>query len=365
MKKNNKGFTLIELIIAISILGIVTTIGYTTLNNTNNSISEQKIVTAGQLDINLVNKYLTKDLEQCKTFNGPINIYNKPSNIKSAYKFELNEGTNKIEYEVNIFEENGKDYYKLSRISNQSNIDIISKQRSNEVNPVKIKNELSDSVFDVEIEYIEDEGKNSKAYEFTVASIVSDIIIAQNVPQIDTSKNRGSIGFQFYNPEIDGKNIQIVPTGSQNENPEKVLEIDKKATDKGISAKREFDIEMSITGGNNNGKLDAQMDTLGPKGSNGKFVVDKDIFGKNFATDIIVINISDNIQLKNLLINNKKPVCRNSTCKYDEQNDIYAKGEHIFIFDETTNLKISAKMKVIDDSIIGTHSITISAGKSK
>ena len=65
MKKlNNKGITILELIISIFILTTVIFIGYKIINKSIITIKDQGNINKGQLTINDLNKYLTKDLEQ-------------------------------------------------------------------------------------------------------------------------------------------------------------------------------------------------------------------------------------------------------------------------------------------------------------
>lgn len=65
MKKlNNKGITILELIISIFILTTVIFIGYKIINKSTITIKDQGHINKGQLTINDLNKYLTKDLEQ-------------------------------------------------------------------------------------------------------------------------------------------------------------------------------------------------------------------------------------------------------------------------------------------------------------
>ena len=65
MKKiNNKGFTLLELIIAMSILTSVMFIGYNIFNKNSTLMHTQININKGQSNMNDINEYLTKDLEQ-------------------------------------------------------------------------------------------------------------------------------------------------------------------------------------------------------------------------------------------------------------------------------------------------------------
>lgn len=64
MKKNNRGFTVIELIIAISIFSIIIAIGYNLIIKYNKTVNEQQTTSSAQMFINNINKYMTKDLEK-------------------------------------------------------------------------------------------------------------------------------------------------------------------------------------------------------------------------------------------------------------------------------------------------------------
>lgn len=64
IKKNNKGFTLLELLISIFILTTVIFIGYRVINKSTIDIKNQSNINKGQLTMNDMNEYLTKDLER-------------------------------------------------------------------------------------------------------------------------------------------------------------------------------------------------------------------------------------------------------------------------------------------------------------
>lgn len=66
IKKNNKGFTLLELLISIFILTTVIFIGYRVINKSTIDIKNQSNINKGQLTVNDMNKYLTKDLERAR-----------------------------------------------------------------------------------------------------------------------------------------------------------------------------------------------------------------------------------------------------------------------------------------------------------
>ena len=54
--KNNKGFTLIEMIIAMTIFGIVISLGYGIFNSSQKAFTEQSEVFNSQTTMNLINK---------------------------------------------------------------------------------------------------------------------------------------------------------------------------------------------------------------------------------------------------------------------------------------------------------------------
>lgn len=107
MKKiSNKGFTLIELIIAISIFSVVILIGYRIINGINKSVHENQTVHESQLSINIINKYLTNDLEKSKNI---VSDYSKQDS-KGVYTYiietsnfnENNSVINYVKYDVNL-----------------------------------------------------------------------------------------------------------------------------------------------------------------------------------------------------------------------------------------------------------------------
>lgn len=89
-KNNNKGFTLLELLISIFILTTVIFIGYNIINKSTTYIQNRKNIHEGQLAVNDINVYLTDDLEHAESVT-----------ISSNYLDEINTSTN------NSTEENG------------------------------------------------------------------------------------------------------------------------------------------------------------------------------------------------------------------------------------------------------------------
>ena len=147
-KRGNQGFTLIEMIIAISIFTIVIGMGYTVLNKANVSMGEQQVITNGQMNANLVNKYLTKDLEQSKE---EIEI---PTDTSGDYKYTINDISNPIIYYIVKSED--KKYYDFIRESSEGEIEIITKQSMNSESPLTISsNSSNNNIYEVKLEYKE------------------------------------------------------------------------------------------------------------------------------------------------------------------------------------------------------------------
>lgn len=164
---NRKGFTLVELMIAISILGIVFSIGYGIINSSNKYIKEQSDIFSGQMSVNTAFSFITKDLEQSKSFEGPLdmsgrlldesrnelqNLVNRTYTTKTEeyyYKIITNDTVSTtIEYKVIIHKDEQRNKYDYDVVrkkisgSNVEEVEILSKQPIN----------FSDNGLDVTIE---------------------------------------------------------------------------------------------------------------------------------------------------------------------------------------------------------------------
>lgn len=163
--KNQKGFTLVELIIAISIMSIVIGLGYNVVNKITIASKSQSKVTDNQLNANLINKYVTKDLEVCKTFKGPAE-----SSVGTEYEFIINEGSNEIKYKVSTELKGSKEVYNLTRYNNGTEIDLITSQPKISEKPFYIsESEENQNLYLVQLDNIKE---SSGKYEFEVSSRV-------------------------------------------------------------------------------------------------------------------------------------------------------------------------------------------------
>ena len=138
MKKiNNKGFTLLELIIAMSILTSVMFIGYNIFNKNSTLMHTQININKGQSNMNDINEYLTKDLEQTTSIelkidgvvvaDTKVNVEQKSTdkvleNAKQEIEDRLSKNNNfNYEYKLRLNDENKFSVYKVN-IENKNKI---------------------------------------------------------------------------------------------------------------------------------------------------------------------------------------------------------------------------------------------------
>ncbi|MGL5713107.1 MAG: PulJ/GspJ family protein [Paraclostridium sp.] len=184
MRKSNKGFTILEVIIAMSILSVVVFVGYRVINGSNKSINSQQVTTNGQLGVNNVNKYLTKDLE-----NSDIESFKELDDTNlTLSEYEYNIGS--IIYRVN--KNTVKKTYTITRINSSEEIQLISNQPISSNAPLEITKDNTDkSIYHVKVDYKE---KKSKIYEFSVTP--RNYTILSEGPQVEDEKE-GDIEFLY------------------------------------------------------------------------------------------------------------------------------------------------------------------------
>lgn len=160
---NKKGFTLVELLIAIAILGVITPIGYNVINGTGKTIKNQQVTTTGQLTTNIINKYLTKDLENIpqddnRYFSKNINL-NSDKISSYTYSIKTNgvsEGVDEngnaiqiklIKYKVEINKKNNN--YSVIREAYENETDTNHKSQIELISNQPIKYDKSNLPFEV------------------------------------------------------------------------------------------------------------------------------------------------------------------------------------------------------------------------
>lgn len=237
MKKiNNKGFTLLELIIAMSILTSVMFIGYNIFNKNSTLMHTQININKGQSNMNDINEYLTKDLEQTTSIelkidgvvvaDTKVNVeqkstdkvlenakqeiedrLSKNNNFNYEYKLRLNDENKFSVYKVNIENKNKSIRYTLSLTDkNGVKVDFVNKEllKEGEV-PFYI---IGDDPYKVIMGY-SDKKNNFNLHEFEVASrIKQDLVVGEITPNPPT-----------VTPEEPDDNPPTVTPGEPDDNP--------------------------------------------------------------------------------------------------------------------------------------------------
>lgn len=215
MKKfNNKGLTLLELIIAMSILTSVMFIGYNIFNKYSTLMHTQVNINKGQLNMNTINEYLTKDLEQTTSIelkidgvvvaDTKVDVEQKSTdkvlesakqkiedrlsannNFNYEYKLRFNDESKFSIYKVNIEKNNKAIKYTVSLTDkNGTKVDFINKEllREKEV-PFYI---MGDDPYKVSMGYSDKKNKFN-LHEFEVTSrIKQDLVAGEVMPQPPT-----------------------------------------------------------------------------------------------------------------------------------------------------------------------------------
>lgn len=252
-KNNNKGFTLIELIIAMSILSIVLAIGYNIINKSGSIINLQQYITQNQSVANLVNTYISKDIEESKS------VSEKEKINDITYRYIITKVNKSIEYKIELGNKKGKKVYNLIRNDGNSSIEIISNQIRDGDEPFLIKLK-SNGNYEVEISY--SENNKPKEYLFDVSSRLS----ANNNGEDSSGEDENEGGYDDNSqnikpspddmpslPEEVGPNIHYIGFWMANSDIQKQNNIYTwidNNVEKGSSNKQENSISASISPGN-------------------------------------------------------------------------------------------------------------------
>lgn len=202
-KRNSRGFTLMELLIAISILTLVISMGYKIINSVNLSTKNQQTIRTNQSSINLVNQYLTKDIEES------ISISSRNVITDSSYKYTIYNKDESIDYIIENSVHKGKEVYSLIRTSDRGTVNIVENQERYNNTPFLINIKEGSGVYEVLVNY--KENKNQKNYSFDVSSRINfikndatepDIGEKPQIPTIppEVSVNTKYIGFYTATP---------------------------------------------------------------------------------------------------------------------------------------------------------------------
>lgn len=185
MKLNNKGFTLIEVIIAMAIMTSIIFIGYQVINKTDNLRRDQMIVSNIQNGANNLKRYITKDVKESKSVyikyvkeNLDLKESEKVNNLYKViqseinnkdyieYKYIINTKGKEVNYIVQVIKDENKNkkLYSIYREEEKVSFSLIEKQPLSD-NMIPLKITEKDGLYDVQLNYIKD---NTKVYSFDV-----------------------------------------------------------------------------------------------------------------------------------------------------------------------------------------------------
>ena len=173
IKGNNKGFTLLELLVSIFILTTVIFLGYRVINKSTIDIKNQSNINKGQLTMNDMNEYLTKDLERAS------NVV-----ISSNYPMEQNILTDDSTQENTITNE--KLETEFTRYLDETENDLSTEKKfiySYNIDYKKDENNIKKIIYNVEI--IKD--KNNYKYSI-LREATNEILITFITNEILTEK---------------------------------------------------------------------------------------------------------------------------------------------------------------------------------
>ena len=157
-KNNNKGITLVEIIIALSIVGFVITASYKVIIGISKFINIQKEVNLNVSNMNLLNKYLVNDIEQSKSISD-LEILDDTS-----YKYTIVRNDTNIEYIVKKNKHKNKTNYDVIRKKGPTEVTIIERLRSCEDSPFLINKLKYDGGYKVSISYKCDDKNKEKVF---------------------------------------------------------------------------------------------------------------------------------------------------------------------------------------------------------
>ena len=161
MKKDNKGMTVIEVIIVLAIIAVVVSIGYRILNNNTLFSKEQSNISKDNHAVTALETYLIKDIERSEDVRYIEN--------EQKYIIDINDN-NKIEYKINI-NKNKELYITRSEIKNSkitSEIELISKIKIDSNQPFTIDDNkmLGEQNYTITL----DTQQNKEPYTIQIAS---------------------------------------------------------------------------------------------------------------------------------------------------------------------------------------------------
>lgn len=301
-KSDNKGFTLVEVIIAITILSAIIASGYKIIIGISIFINSQKNITSNMATANLVNKYLTKDIEKSKSISDIKIISN------TSYKYTIVQEDATIEYIVENNNNKNKDTYNLTRKEDLSEILIVENQQRYDDFPFLINKTENNGVYEVIVNYKED--KKEKQYLLNASSRLTKYLEGDN----DISDWEGRINIDdipSIPPEVylDTSYVGFCKSNKESNEIGKVgVWIDKNYIE-GVSTNDISEISATIITGNNGSSEYAYIEDVRAKGIKNKIL-----------TENIMIYVIKGTKLENFSIYSKQGNTKIEVLDYNNKN---------------------------------------------
>ena len=186
MGLNKKGFTLIEVIIALAIMTTVIFLGYTVINKVQVVSKDQFQISDVQNGFNNLKRYISNELKLSEDAQlkyddkvisvGDVNernygyITDKIEFVSTdknfTYDYVIKSDNKTVYYNISIYKKGNKKLYSIDRVDGKVQMNLIINQPlSDGLMPLKIVRK--DNLYDVELNYIK---QNTKIYSFDVYS---------------------------------------------------------------------------------------------------------------------------------------------------------------------------------------------------
>lgn len=190
MRKYKKGFTLVELMISVAILGVIVAITYDVINSSNIFFSRQNSNIKNNEDIRVINTWLTKDLQSSSSF-----IDNSLSDDAKKGKSPIYEIGDIKYYRINTGKINDDNLYRIERHSNKDGKIVLVENVSED--GFTISFDKFNGLYEVTV-ILKDKFNSDKKNKFIVSAMKDVVITKPEIPD-DNGGDTGEIG----NPFID------------------------------------------------------------------------------------------------------------------------------------------------------------------
>ncbi|MDW8802738.1 prepilin-type N-terminal cleavage/methylation domain-containing protein [Clostridium sp. A1-XYC3] len=174
MRRYKKGFTLVELMISVAILGVIVAITYDVINSSNTFFSKQNSNIKNNEDIRVVNTWLSRDLQSSSSF-----IDNSLSDDAKKGKAPIYEIGDIKYYKINTGKINDDNLYRIERHSNKDGKMVLIENVSEEGFIIYLNE--SNKFYEVTVA-LKDKFNTDKKNKFIVSTIKDVVITKPEIP---------------------------------------------------------------------------------------------------------------------------------------------------------------------------------------